>query len=118
MSGSASRLDEAVVAVLALVEHAQARGVGVAEDDELVRVLRESHRRLLRRHGFDAVAARGDDARLLRRVFGRGGARRRLRREGGERGCALLALDYFLLELDGLLLDLVNAARQGLVHVN
>src|SRR5205085_1520886 len=99
-----SRLYEAVVAVLALVEDAQARGVGVAEDDELVRVLRERHRRLLSRHGFHAVAARGDDARRGRRHVLR--ARRRARlvgRDSGERRGALLALDYFLLELDGLL---------------
>src|SRR5215204_1968511 len=114
-----SGLDEPVVAVLALVEHAQAVGVGVAEDDELVAVLGERHDGLLRRHRLHLVAARRDDApraalrfRVLRR-----GRPRLVRRDGRERDGVLLTLDDLFLELEGLLLDLVDAPRERLIHV-
>lgn len=61
-----SRLYESVVAVLAFVKHADAVGVSIAENKELIGFVGELHQRFFGRHGFHGVASRRDDARLAR----------------------------------------------------
>src|SRR5215218_5119454 len=118
------RLYEAVVAVLSLVEDAQTVCVRVAEDYELVAVVGQRHHGLFGRHRLNLVAAGGDDAGLPavgpvaviggRLRGGRGGV---VGRDGGHRRRGLPAIDYLLTELERLLLYLVYAARERLIHV-
>src|SRR5690242_3586006 len=63
------RFYQTVVAVVAFVDDTEARGVGIAKDEELSRFPGESQGGFFGRHWFNCIATRGNDARRSRRGF-------------------------------------------------
>ena len=108
------RFDQTKVSILTLVEHSDAAGICIPEHDETVRLVGEFERRLLGSHWLHAVAARIDDS------HGRGrGLHLAVRtwRGRGSSGRVMFAIDYFLFNLERLLLDLSDGAAQSHIHV-
>src|SRR5215813_14428088 len=102
------RFDEAVVAVVAFVNHGETRGVGVAEDKELMRFSGQSQRGFFDCHWFNCIAARLDDARRARRGFE---MPVRLWRHAAGGSSTLTPMDNFLLEFYRLLFNLGHGPR-------
>src|SRR6185503_18735808 len=59
---SGSGFDESVVSILAFVDHSEALGVGVAEDEKLIRFTRQAHRGLFSGHRFHCITTSRDDS--------------------------------------------------------
>src|SRR5438067_2127771 len=63
------RLYQPVVSILTLINHADAVGVGIAENEKLIGLFRQTQRSFFSRHRLHNIAPRRDDARRARAGF-------------------------------------------------
>jgi hypothetical protein len=106
-------LDQAEITVLSFVNDGELLILGIAENQEVVLLVREQHRRFVLGHGLDGIAACSDNTRSRRfRGDGAVGAQ-----DGGRLGNLVVLVCYLGLKTKGLLLDFIDRLRERLVHV-